>query len=599
MGPKAVRCISVRNGIGAVIEGFTLRDGASAGGPGDNSDKSRYRAGAVNTTAHINNWSEETASSFTIVDCVVSNCVGTRGGALYGGNAVRCLISDNKASNYGCAARQTAFFNCVITRNSVVSGYGHEDTGVVAYPLSICNCTFVNNGETKCIVQMASTKGPVRNTLFVNNAGSLMDSVSKRERFHNCVMQDTANVNSCDNCILGNDFELMNPLFNDYRLVEGSKSIRAGSVEALNFIPEAYRSLDFEKRPRVTDGAVSVGAVERVGRALSTICFAAQKSNGGKVKVNGWAVPNNLNSYASTDVLPAIIRVEASPNVVNNVTNCPSRYWLGDKLLWPSLDDSLTVSFPQSGVKEMHVVCCPPCYVDAVKGDDTTGDGSVNKPYNTIQEAIDKTQGNVVILVNEGVYDKGGKSAEGCFNRVFINCSQTIRIKATGDRSKTIIQGASDKNSPDGTGCGPEAVRCVFIARGVTHLVQGFTLKGGRTAYSSTYGDGDSYRAGGFWGYRYASTSQQSLADSVITDCCAGRGAAAFGGYLYRCVITNNFVAGSGNSVIREGYAYSCLIADNYANQSFVVGQGAYLYQCTIVSNRNHCYPIGGIESFL
>ena len=581
MGPNAVRCISVKKGIGAVIEGFTIRDGASCGTAGDRPDSSRNRAGGVNIT---NGATDE--NSYKIVDCVVSNCVGTRGGALYGGTAIRCLISDNKASNYGCAARQCSMYNCVLTRNDTV---GSDSVGVVAYPFKIVNCTFVANGATKCVTMMLAGYGPVCNTLFVNNENSVGDSAisSSGYRLYNCVMPDATLAGNCTDCVAGNAFELMNPLYYDFRLEVGAKSVGRGSADHLSNIPAAYRDKDFEGNPRTTDGSVNVGAVQSTGRALSTVKFDNSRSMNGNIVVNGRTILSSTPQYASTETLPAMFRVEALPTVSGGVTNFPSRYWRGGDLVWPSMDDSATILFPLSGTQDVFVVCKPPCYVDPdpAVGSDETGDGSQNAPYGTLQGAIDaRSAGDVVLLAREGVYDSGCKLGRGVTNRVYVSSSAaTMRIKALGERSKTIILGASDIESPDGTGCGSAAVRCVCFDG--THLLQGFTLKGGRTGYNSSYSDGDPYRGGGFWGYDQNKPGH--LADCVITDCCAGRGAAAFGGHLHRCVITNNVIAGNGNSIIREGDAFSCLLADNDAKKYCVVGQHERLYQCTVASNRN------------
>ena len=586
MGPNAVRCISVKWKVGAVIEGFTIRDGASRGTANDRTDKSRNRAGGVNSTAFAN----KDDNTYTLVDCVVSNCVGTRGGALYGGTMVRCLISDNKASNYGCAARQCAMYNCVLTRNDITSNGTGESVGIVAYPYTIVNCTFVANGAARCVTMMSGDGyGPTYNTLFVNNDGSVGDS--NVYKYYNCVMSNATMAENSTDCVAGNAFELMNPLHYDFRLVEGSKSVGAGSVSHLSFIPAAYRDKDFAGNSRTTGDTVFVGAVQGTGRALSTVKFDNYRSSNGYLVVNGRIIQSSTPQYASTEKLPAMFRVEALPTVSGGVTNCPSRYWCGGNRVWPSLDDSATLFFPSSGTQDVYVVCRPTCHVDPepTVGNDETGDGSPGAPYNTIQRAINAkgSHSDVVILAREGVYDKGGTygSQWGVTNRVCLwpDDNVCVRVKAVGDRAKTVILGASDQESPDGTGCGDAAVRCVFIRR--DNLLQGFTLKGGRTAYSSTYSDGDKYRGGGVYGD--GSSYDSTIADCVITDCSAGRGAAAFGGLLIRCVITNNTVVGTGNSIIRDDRAYSCLIADNDAKNFCVVGQNGTLYNCTVASNRN------------
>ena len=86
MGPASVRCIYVSGtGRGAVIEGFTIMRGATRFDDSGSGNVWQNYGGGV--------WVDGTNGY--VVDCVISNCVGTRGAAMCGGTAVRTLLTGN------------------------------------------------------------------------------------------------------------------------------------------------------------------------------------------------------------------------------------------------------------------------------------------------------------------------------------------------------------------------------------------------------------------------------------------------------------------------------------------------------------------------
>ena len=134
MGAGAVRCVYLFGAAGTVIEGFTIRDGATNYYNPSNDYKQDSGAGVLCQTSG----KAYRHGEGCVVDCVISNCVGIRGGALRGATAVRCFIAENRATNSGSAGRVCDFINCYITRNYDATAYVYEDCGVV-------NCTIVNN----------------------------------------------------------------------------------------------------------------------------------------------------------------------------------------------------------------------------------------------------------------------------------------------------------------------------------------------------------------------------------------------------------------------------------------------------------------------
>ena len=95
MGLDAVRCVRfdfTDATHGAVVEGFTLVNGATHY---NNNNHSAYSSGGG---AYFGKATSNPSQASYLVDCVVSNCVSTRGGGMYYGNAVRCRFTGNRAT---------------------------------------------------------------------------------------------------------------------------------------------------------------------------------------------------------------------------------------------------------------------------------------------------------------------------------------------------------------------------------------------------------------------------------------------------------------------------------------------------------------------
>lgn len=605
MGADAARCISVDNdkAAGTIIEGFTIRDGASGSQDANGADVksgsqdgSRNRAGGVNTTKTVPNLA---GTVYTVVDCVVLNCVGTRGGGLYGGKAVRTLFAFNRAMNYGAAGRQIAAYNCVFTHNLRAVGSANNSAGVVAYAYELVNCTFIDNADTFLLAQPA---GNAYNCLFVNNGYSLCDVSGYSSRFFNCVTPDNAVTTGGTNCKSANSYEVINPLVDDFRLAHNAAAIGAGNAEYLTKIPEAYRATDFNGKDRLTDGVLNVGAVQGSATVLGVIKLpnSAEDLENGYFSMNGRLV-RYTGLYCCATKPHELLRVSVVPtDETYAIRNC----LLDTTTVWPMLDESVVFAYPTGTTPLNAKIRCRKIFWADPKAPNDLGDGSKDHPLRTIQAAVDKSlaASSGVIYAKEGDYDEGGyyNASYGVTSRIYVASASSVRVKAVGDRAKTVVWGASDSKSADGSGCGPAAVRCVLFVSSSPCLIQGFTLKGGRTAYSSTYSDGDSVRGACLYGGN-EKTRPAYAVDCVLTDGCAGRGAAAFGCTLCRCIVTNNVVAGTGNSIFRTGYAYSCLFVDNDAKSQVIIGQGGYAFNCTLIGNKmdttgNYRYAVGSTD---
>ena len=141
-------------------------------------------------------------------------------------------------------------------------------------------------------------------------------------------------------------------------------------------------------------------------------------------------------------------------------------------------------------------------WVDAASGVDASGYGSEDKPYKTIQYAVNKaaTTGTE-IRVKPGVYDSGTTSNNGISNRLIID-SKTLKIVSTGGKEVTHIVGGGS-----GSVC-----RCILFRNAPNSVVEGFTIRDG---YVKTTDNGDSITssAGGVLGLTVTTVDGKSTSD--------------------------------------------------------------------------------------
>jgi hypothetical protein len=103
-GPASVRCAWI--GEGAVLGGFTLRNGSTPG-----------QGGGL--------WCTDLGLQETAVCCVITNCqAGTNGGGAFQGRLRHCTLAGNQAKNYGGGAYLTVLDACLVQNNFAPSGGG-------------------------------------------------------------------------------------------------------------------------------------------------------------------------------------------------------------------------------------------------------------------------------------------------------------------------------------------------------------------------------------------------------------------------------------------------------------------------------------------
>ena len=539
MGPGAIRCIAVESGVTDVkIEGFTIRDGATA----FSNDAAYSRgAGVLNVKGQPG---LAGASRIVVSNCVLRGNTGTRGGAVYGIKAVDCVFTENRASGYGAAARESCLERCLIYRNTTL---GSSGVGVIAWGYTALNCTIAYNETVSAFSNFdTGANNWASNCIAVANNGCNAST----NLFTSITDSTAANKNGC--VVVPSGARLfVAPAAGDFRLRAESEAVMT------NPAIEGY-----------------CGVVQEAVSCAGSGCLEFATASGGTMYVDG--VPLRSSTYAYAVPWPRAYAVTFAPNAGKGLVG----YLYRGLPRWPTMDDVYYVIPPVSGDVTVEALSGAVRYV--AQGGDDAANGSAATPWRTLQGAVDglarDSVGDAVVYVGPGRYNEGGAVAEGTSNRV-VFARNAVRLKALEGPENTFIVGAEDPNPAvaNDYGLGPKATRCVaFSTSG--HSVQGFTLTGGRSSVNANNSDSNPVRGGAA-----VATANAALLDCVVSNCVASRGAAIFGGTMERCLLANNVVASGGNAITRTGWVRSSVYTRNCGNS--IVGQDSRAHNCTVVSN--------------
>ena len=143
MGMDAIRCVRFQftdATHGAVVEGFTLINGATRW-YNNSGEAGGYDRCTVGGGADFGVLTTGPSTASYLVDCVISNCVATRGGGMYFGNAVRCRFTGNYARMNSPAVRDGNMYYCISDGNFGAS------SPIYLGGANAINCTIVNEPE--------------------------------------------------------------------------------------------------------------------------------------------------------------------------------------------------------------------------------------------------------------------------------------------------------------------------------------------------------------------------------------------------------------------------------------------------------------------
>lgn len=574
-GDAAVRCIGFTNYTAAansVVSGFTIRDGASY--YGDGSDKFAAYGGGVMCPG----WGG--GSSISVVDCVVSNCVATRGGGVANVTLVRSLVTCCRADKSGAAGRYLWAYNCVFAKNRNFND-SVDQARVVTYS-KIVNCDIVENNMYTID---GSVSMSVYNSIFFGNQGDA-NNTDLAAHCHNC-LSDIASLTT-NNCFSG-DYKasVFAPAAHDFRVVSGGAADGSGSVALLDQIPSAYRDTDYLGNPRKTGDTVNVGAVE--GRAVSRGRFAFAMNDGTNERISVNGLPELVRpSHVNVEAIPTAIRIRIRAKDGDSREIVRLRCSDNSHSFYPEWDGSFVVTPFSSGEYTIaEVVRGTTVYADA----DATAaveDGSAANPYHTLQAAVDAIgNDNGVVLLARGHYDKGGKLAAGTVsNRCEFAGSGWCVVRAVEGPGVTFVHGASSESSTTGDGRGPGAVRCFGMSGTGRAFVVGVTACDGRTDSA----EGRDIQSGGAaYLSSWDANSNLYFIDCVVSNniaTCGGIGRRNAGQLLFiRCRMTGN--SSPGNALLVGATAANSLFYGNGAEGDMctVIGGDSSAYNCTVFGN--------------
>jgi hypothetical protein len=210
-----------------------------------------------------------------------------------------------------------------------------------------------------------------------------------------------------------------------------------------------------------------------------------------------------------------------------------------------------------------------------------------------IQDAVDASSSGDLILVTNGLYNTGSRTAaDSTPCRVVIN--KAVTVSSVNGPAVTVIEGYS---VPGSFPWSLSSVRCAYLTNGAALL--GFTLSNGTVRATSYLNLSD---LGG--GVCCASTSAL-LSNCVVINCAAYAGGGGHGGSFFHCLITN-CLAHIGGGGIESGSLDRCEVvwntSDYYAGGLYdcqasncniidnlgLFGGGAYggsVAQCTVFGN--------------
>ena len=592
-GSGAVRCICVTtDGHGTIFKDFTIRDGAtlsSGTDPLNTSGAGSTCSGGGLIVLGANAGADKNAAvrKVYLVDCVVSNCVATWGGAMHGGTAIRCLLKDNAGSSFGETACEGALWNTVVTCNKSYASSARPTIGnySIAVNCTISGCEDVGGDRTVFLY----------NCVFAQQAGTEMSNANKAPS-----NADSVYVNCYGK---SNDvYPFISPATGDFRPRTGSPIVGGGVTSYLTgniVLPEGTEMTDYNGNPldltkATCDAGAVQGAVEPKGGRLDFSSAGAE--------VNGFK--NRRASYSYATEWPTMVTIRpAETNFFRlrlegfAANGSPFRYadYNGVvSMLYPPYDGTATTV---SSITYKYELWCSPT------ADAETADGTYEHPFRTLQAAMDCVTNNqyaskeTIVRALPGDYNEGVKSDFGHANRVVLPWNRPVMIKSTDGAAVTTIRGLADPdtlNDADYPGCGANAMRCVVFSGAAnstetsSRAIQGFTIADGHSNKADYTTDETSDRVGGVYvgPYTYGAAACQIL-DCVFTNCAAVRGGAAYSGWHSRCRYYDCHGYGG---VMRYAYLTGCYVdpsctlggAPSGASRNSVLGTGtsAFLTTC-------------------
>jgi len=587
-GATAVSCVSC-TADGTVLKGFTLRDGASAD---TGANLNINHAGGIRSSRQ----------NVFVVDCVVSNCVATRGGAMRNGIAIRTLFVGNRTTGgYGSALRGSRAYACVFLGNGASSSDNHL-AAVDASDWLSC-CTFVGQPCGGAIAG-GNIALNLDNCLFAfSRLESLTFLADHATHVRSCVADtvrtDASATVTLDRFTTGvSPYQVASPFEGDFRVVAYGPCDGTGdpSLTSPAWVPEEFRGYDINGRPLLkSDGSCNIGAcAESVSPKGGFLTFGAKGSlppvlaDGSVLHRNtAYASADNRIYIGAVDRHPRQVCVVAAPNLQDASLPPLALERTGAGLTddgntpWAFFDsganrDRTWLMVPPLG----HVSTNTVTYAASVRyvSPDGTDDAAAGRgeseasPYRTLQYAVDRSASSSILIALPGVYDEGHGYANGMSNRVCFVKKHFV-LRSRDGASVTTILG---RNEPNFSILNMRPI--AMEGSGYHVLVQGFTLSGGNVRENKNASQGCGPAGAG---YNHRSQVRDCLVTGNGRSWC--RGGAFNSIWAARCVFTNNYTLGQAGAN-RNGICSSCVMYENYAGGGGDIDVSGFGVQCSSYS---------------
>lgn len=597
LGEDAVRCVcAVTN---ATIKGFTFRNGATKYGE---SDSNSVSGGGLLIPNDVSGGVKE----LFVLDSRFENCSSTRGGGMRRGTAYRTIFKNCYALKNGSAVREVKISFCYFE--------GCGGVNVVAYQTGFQYCTFHKNTPSSSCIHSDKSTFKVSNCVFASGVSSIecssINAVITVEGnvFHNAQKVVTKKEFAGSIVFSGNRENVwgagvMSPVFGDMRPYEGGCLDGTG----MDLRSSLEAGLDDEDvmgcKINWTDGPVCPGAFQQVVTPASgRLVFL--NNNDARLSADGVPVgaDGQSSNYTFATCWPTQYLLKAESVNPNKKISRMEMYVDGseksDYTGRPPLDlsDETWITAPPEGTscKWKADATSNVLWVDDDAVFEGEPNGSFDKPFRVIQDAVTNMAGVRVICVKAGVYNSGiGTNGVNGLARVEIINGGYLRMIGVEGATNTFIIGASDSataGNSDKLGCGPAAVRC--ISSTVSGVVQGFTLTGGRTDHKTDPDGTDLSVLGGMGAVTSGSSSSTGLffVDCIISNNVACRGAIGYGGTYYRCLMTGNKTLSEDDGSLLGSVVANCVCTNNISPKG-TIGKKSYCYNSTIVELN----PVAGI----
>ena len=558
-GPGAVRCAYLSDG--ASLRGFTICGG-----------RTYCTAKSAPTIAQALGGGVYAAKAATciVVDCVISNNVAVRGGGGQMGTYIRCRFTDNAGTQIGAHLMdQCNAYNCFFG-DAVYSYHWY----VAGTPSKIVNCTFGPNGSgaLRCTATTEAKRAHAYNSIFLS--APLGDDVSC---YHNCLIgrRGTATgVGIDEDCVVTNltdAAELLEfaGLSADFRpIVASGPAVGTGRADyyADNFpvVCFAESTSDLDGRARFRDGNLDLGAFQ----FDPTVTYVRVS-----VAANGMTVegiePGKLVSLAAGETLTYTLK-----RTFDSATLCTGFTVNGVFYDFDDYPTGWTHTVNGIGYTANELVAAVYAdktsrwYVDPERGNDSNPGYHRLCPKKNVAETMSAAKSGDTVYALPGWFSNElavAKATETQTNRVVVKSG--VVFEALEGPDKTFIVGApSPEPLAECEGCGPGAIRCVYL--NANSILRGFTLTNGYTVSTA--------KTKGETGGGVLASSGAVTEYCVIRNCTGVRGGGASGGTCRNCRFYANSACYIGEGA-NSCQLYNCLF-DNH-------GDGYVTLYCVPVVN--------------